>query len=117
MLILKSDVASCKGLHKYFDGFNREKDPIVMFMGHIGVPTKKLVKGNECFIFYFCVLCSATYRKIFCFGRVQVFFFGGGGMLSDNSFSCFRRKAFYKSDMLARFTTSVALIEYLACVF
>uniref|UniRef100_A0A8C8FQ39 Huntingtin interacting protein K n=8 Tax=Salmonidae TaxID=8015 RepID=A0A8C8FQ39_ONCTS len=38
------------GLHKwtfwvYMDGFNRKKDPIVMFMGHIGVPTKKLVKG------------------------------------------------------------------------
>ena len=55
------------GLHKwtfwvYMDGFNRKKYPIVMFMGHIGVPTKKLVKGNECFIFYFCVLCSAGYR-------------------------------------------------------
>ena len=46
------------------DGFNREKDPIVMFMGYIGVPRKKLVKGNECFIFYFCVLGSAGYRKI-----------------------------------------------------
>jgi hypothetical protein len=40
-----------------------KKDPIVMFMGHIGVPTKKLVKGNECFIFYFCVLCSAVYAN------------------------------------------------------
>ena len=43
-----------------------------MFMGHIGVPTEKLVKGNECFIFYFCVLCSAGYRKI-CLGDVLVF--------------------------------------------
>ena len=30
-----------------------------MFMEHIGVPTKNIIKGNECFIFYFCVLCSA----------------------------------------------------------
>ena len=29
---------------------------------------------------------------------------------------CFRQKAFLKSDMLAGFTTSVALIEYLTCV-
>jgi hypothetical protein len=35
---------------------------------------------------------------------------------SDNSFLCFRRKAFLKSDMLAGFTTSVALIWYLTCV-
>ena len=28
------------------DGINRTKGPIVMFMGHIGVPTKKLVKGK-----------------------------------------------------------------------
>ena len=49
----------------YMDRFNRKKDPIVMFMGHIGVPRKKLVKGNECFIFYFCVLCSAGYAKSF----------------------------------------------------
>ena len=47
----------------YMDRFNRKKDPIVMFMGHLGVPTKKIVKGNECFIFYFCVLCSAGYAN------------------------------------------------------
>ena len=39
-----------------------------------------------------------------------------GCRLSDNSFLCFRRKAFLKSDMLAGFTTSVALIEYFTCV-
>ena len=45
-----------------------------MFMGHIGVPTKKLVKGNACFIFYFSVLCSACYASSFvynCFQLVQ----------------------------------------------
>ena len=36
-----------------------------MFMGHLGVPTKKIVKGNECFIFYFCILCSADYANYF----------------------------------------------------
>ena len=60
----------------YNDGFDREKDPIVMFMGHIGVPTKKLVQGNECFIFYFCVLGSVSYRKICCL-RVVLVFWGG----------------------------------------
>ena len=35
---------------------------------------------------------------------------------SDNSILCFRQKAFLKSDMLAGFTTSVALIWYLTCV-
>ena len=34
---------------------------------------------------------------------------------SDNSILCFCRKAFLKSDMLAGFTTSVDLIEYLTC--
>ena len=52
---------------------NREKDPIVMFMGHIGVPTKKLVKGNECFIFYFCVLCSAGYANSFVYVPFRYF--------------------------------------------
>ena len=41
-----------------------KKDPIVI-MGHLGVPTKKMVKGNECFIFYLCVLCSADYANYF----------------------------------------------------
>ena len=45
----------------------------IMFMGHLGVPRKKLVKGNECFIFYFCVLGSAGYRKICCLGEGLVF--------------------------------------------
>ena len=85
-----------------------------MFMGHLGVPRKELVKGNECFIFYFCVLGSPGYRKICRQVTLQYF---GGYMLSDNSFSCFRRKAFYKSDSVDRFTTSVALIHYLECVF
>ena len=49
----------------YMDRFNRKKDPIVMFMGHLGVPTKKIVKVNECFIFYSCVLCSAGYANYF----------------------------------------------------
>ena len=42
-----------------------KKDPIVMFMGHLGVPTKKMVKGNECFIFYLCGLCSDDYANYF----------------------------------------------------
>jgi hypothetical protein len=46
-----------------------------MFMGHIGVPTNKLVKGNECFIFYFCVLCSASYAIYFVY--VPFVYFGG----------------------------------------
>ena len=82
------------GLYKwtfwvYMDGFNREKDPIVMFMGHIGVPTKKLVKGNECFISAFCV-APATLILLF----TSPSGISGCCMLSDNSFSCFRRKAF-----------------------
>ena len=48
----------------YMDRFNRKKDPIVI-MGHLGVPTKKMVKGNECFIFYLCGLCSADYANYF----------------------------------------------------
>ena len=81
------------GLHKwtfwaYVDGFNWEKDPIVMFMELIGVPTKNLIKGNECFIFYFCVLCSAGYANYFVY--VLFRYFG----VSDNSFSCFYLKAF-----------------------
>ena len=47
----------------YMDGFNREKDPIVMFMEH-RVPTKKLVKGNEYFISAFCV-APATLTILF----------------------------------------------------
>ena len=47
------------------DRFNKKKDPIVMFMGHLGVPTKKMVKGNECFIFYLCGLCSDDYANYF----------------------------------------------------
>jgi hypothetical protein len=35
---------------------------------------------------------------------------------SENSIVCFRRKAFLKSDMLAGFTTRVALIWYPICV-
>ena len=46
-----------------------------MFMGHLGVPTKKIVKGNECFIFYFCVLCSAGYANYFVY--VPFRYFGG----------------------------------------
>jgi hypothetical protein len=45
-----------------------------MFMGPIGVPTKKLVKGNECFIFYFCILCSADYANYFVY--VSFWYFG-----------------------------------------
>ena len=48
----------------YMDRFNRKKDPIVI-MGHLGVPTKKMVKGNECFIFYLCGLCSDDYANYF----------------------------------------------------
>ena len=83
-------------------------------MGHLGVPRKKLVKGNECFIFYFCVLSSPRLSQNLSLGDGAVF---GGYMLSDNSFSCFRRKAFYKSDSVTRFTTSVALIQYIVCAF
>jgi hypothetical protein len=79
-----------------------------MFMGHIG--EKKLVKGNACFIFYFCVLCSALRVEI-CYPLCLLVV-----LSSDNSFLCFRQKAFLKSDMLAGFTMSVALIEYLICV-
>ena len=99
------------------DRFKRKTDPIVI-MGHLGVPTKKMVKGNECFIFYLCGLCSAEYANYFVyvpcgsFGVLHAYMY-----TSDNSFSCFRRKAFYKSDLVDRFTTSVALIHYLECVF
>ena len=73
---------------------------------------KKLVKGKTLTIFLFLRFVS----------RLQ-----GWNMLlalcllmevlsSDNSIVCFRQKAFLKSDMLAGFTTRVALIWYLACV-
>ena len=39
-----------------------------------------------------------------------------GVLSSDNSIICFRRKAFLKSDTLAGFTTSVALIWYIEFV-
>ena len=39
-----------------------------------------------------------------------------GVLSSDNSIVCFRSKAFLKSDTLAGFTTSVALIWYIECV-
>ena len=84
------------GLYKltfcaYMDGFNREKYPIVMFMGHIGVPTKKRVKGIDCFIFYFCVLCCAGYANYSVYVPFGYFVVC---MLSDNSFSCFAEKHF-----------------------
>jgi hypothetical protein len=42
-----------------------------------------------------------------------LFYAGADGCrLSDNSFLCFRQKAFLKSDLLAGFTMNVALIEY-----
>lgn len=67
-----------------------KKDPIVI-MGHLGVPTKKMVKGNECFIFY-CAVCVAPNMLIILFTSPAGLL--GCYMLSDNSFSCFRRKAF-----------------------
>ena len=48
------------------DRFNKIKKTIVMFMGHLGVPTKKMVKGNECFIFI-CAICVATTMLIILF--------------------------------------------------
>ena len=39
-----------------------------------------------------------------------------GVLSSDNSIVCFRRKVFLKSDTVAGFTTSVALIWYIECV-
>ena len=46
------------------DGINRTKGPIVMFMDILECQQKKLVKDNTCFIFYFCVLCSACRVEI-----------------------------------------------------
>ena len=42
-------------------------------MGHLGVPTKKMVKGNECFIFYLCGLCSDDYANYFVYVPLRVF--------------------------------------------
>ena len=86
----------------YIDGINRTKGPFVMFMGHIGVPKKE---ARRIFIFAFCVTPAGL--KYLLFTEV---------LSSDNSIVCFRRKALLKPDMLAGFTTSVALICYLACV-
>ena len=85
-----------------------------MFMGHLGVPTKKLVKGNEG-LYFISAFCVAPAMLIILFTSPAGLL--GCYMLSDNSFSCFRRKAFYKSDLVDRFTTSVALIHYIECVF
>ena len=96
------------------DRFNRKKDPIVI-MGHLGVPTKKMVKGNECFIFYLCGLCSAEYANYFCLRPLRVFC--GVTCYQIIASHAFTEKHFKKSDLLPGFTTSVALIQYPACVF
>ena len=75
----------------YMDRFNRKKDPIVMFMGHLGVPTKKIVKGNEV-LYFISAFCVAPTMLIILFTSPAGLL--GCYMLSDNSFSCFRRKAF-----------------------
>ena len=92
----------------YIDGINRTKGPFVMSMGNIGVPTKEARQRHKLY-FYFCVLCHACKVEI-CSSLFTM------ALASDNSIVCFRRKAFLKSDMLAGFTTSVALICPLACV-
>ena len=88
----------------------QQKDHLWCLWDILECHQKKLVKGKAWFIFYFCVLCSAC--------RVEILFLSLFTVVlsSDNSFICFRRKAFLKSDMLAGFTTSVALIWYLTCV-
>ena len=63
---------------------------------------------NDIFISAFCVAHGGL--KNACLSLFT------GVLSSDNNIVCFRRKAFLKSDMLAGFTTSVALIWYIECV-
>ena len=53
-----------------------------MFMGHIGVPTKKLVKGNECFLYFISAICVAPATLIILFTSPSGIL--GCCMLSDN---------------------------------
>ena len=92
------------------DRIIQTKGPIVMFMGHIGVPQKKTVKGKACFIFYFCVLCSACRVEI-CYPLCLLLCYHQ--IIASYAFA----EKPLKSDMLAVFTTSLALIEYPTYVF
>jgi hypothetical protein len=87
----------------------KQKDNLRCLWDILECQQKKLVKGmNYIFISTFCVApAGLKYASLSLFTMVPS---------SDNSIVCFRRKAFLKSDMLAGFTTSVALIWYLACV-
>ena len=73
-----------------------------MFMGHIGVPTEEARQRYGMIYIFISEICFLSL-----FTEV---------LPSDNSIVCFRRKAFLKSDMLAGFTTRVALIWCLTCV-
>jgi hypothetical protein len=60
---------------------------------------------NYIFISAFCVAAGGLkYDGLYLFAWV---------LSSDNSIVCFRRKAFLKYDILAGFTTSVALVWYI----
>ena len=79
-------------------GISRTKGQFVMFMGHIGVPTKEAhqkVRYDSYFISAFCVVPAGLKYAILSLFTVV--------LSSDNSFLCFSRKAF-----LAGFTMSVA---------
>jgi hypothetical protein len=96
-------------IYIYLDGINRTRGPFVMFMGQRSANKRSLAKVRRdlYFISAFCVTpAELKYATLSLFTVVA----------SDNSILCFRRKVFLKSDMLAGFTTSVALICSLACV-
>ena len=96
------------------DGINRT-NVYVMFMGQLwdnyGSANKRSLSKVMHILYFISAFCvaPATLAPMFTAGE-------DGCRLSDNSFICFHRKAFLKSDMLARFTTNVAIIEYLTCV-
>ena len=78
-----------------------QKEPFVMFMGHIGVPTKEARQRQGMFyILFLRFVLRLQGLNMFSLLFTEV-------LSSNNSIVCFRRKAF---------TTCVASIWYLTCV-
>ena len=80
----------------YMDGFNREKDPIVMFMEHIGVPTKNIMKWNDIYWIFQTFLTNQKLKKL----GVQNYC---GKCVAKFKRAEYFRKALYIVKMLTRF--------------
>ena len=89
----------------------KQKDHLWCLWDILECQQKKLVKGKG--MNYICIsafgVAPAGLKYAFSLLFIMV-------LSSGNSIVCFRWKNFLKSDMLTGFTTSVALICYVACV-